>query len=332
MEHQLRRAPTKKARKPREKLPLSNQTEDRESLSTDIRSVRLQLKETQLVFARRLGVSRGRLAAWEAGAKPPVQKIIQLARIAPPEAKNRLWEHAGLDMKQIDAELRTQFLSKREGAGDVGAVQISLAECEAEMNAPARRGGRRVRFPLPDTRIPFPNRTVCLELPEGFPGVAWRGGDLLVVDTSRTDPQHLIGHLVAAYFTGTALNFPQPASRAPFEELRAISQEEEEFIAEWGPRSGVRLGWLRIEYPRGYCASGDPWRLALEPPVIAGLSRSWEDRLELDVSRWSLEEFPAGESLLRFVRKGVHIVGTVIGWLSGHQSPRAKPADHQEPK
>jgi len=343
-------SPSKKALKPPEEPPSSAEVKRKKGLSTEIRAIRDRLGITQLELASKLGTSRGRLAAWEAGEKPPPQMTAQLASLALPEARNSFIESAGFDPKGLEEQFWALFLSGREGAGDIGAVQISLVECEAQKKIVIRHGARRVTFPLPNTRVPFPDRTVCLQLPEGFPGTAWSAGDLIVVDTRKTDPQHLLGRLVAAYFSARALNLRQIAPDTSIDRGKLVSQaelealaklnplsnipamSEDEFMKKFGPVPGVRLGWLRIEYRRGYDVPGEPWRIVLEPPVIAGLSDGWKDRSSIGLSEWSSEEFPRGKSLLPSVREGVRIEGRVIGWLGTQQVPLAKGADPKEPK
>jgi DNA-binding transcriptional regulator YiaG len=349
-DRQRHSSPSKKALKLREKPSRSVEAKDKKGLSTEIRTIRKRLEITQLQLASKLGVSRGRVAAWEAGEKPPLQIIGQLASLALPEAVNRFVEYAGFDPKILEEQFWALFLKGQEGAGDVGAVNISLVEFGAQTRTVIRHGARRATFSLPRTRVPFPEKTVCMLLTEEFPGRAWSAGDLLVIDTSRTDPQHLLGCLVAAYFPAAALNLRQLYGETPVEHGRVVSQKqletlarlnkweddpamsESELTAKHGPKPGVRLGWLRIEYRRGYDLPGEPWRLVLEQPVIAGLSQSWEDRKPFDLSDWSSDEFPRGKPLLPFVRGEVRIEGRVIGWLSRQQSPRAKPVDLQEPK
>jgi DNA-binding transcriptional regulator YiaG len=343
-------APSKKALKPSAEAPSPAEVKRKKGLGAEIRAIRDRLGITQLELANKLATSRGRLAAWEAGEKPPPQMTARLASLALPGVRNSFIEYAGFDPKGLEEQFWALFLSGRECAGDIGAVQISLVECEAQKKTVIRHGARRVTFPLPNTRVPFPDRTICVKLPEGFSGTAWGAGDLLIVDTDKTDPQHLLGCLVAAYFSAEVLNFPQlplgtPITRGTFvsqKELESMrkynpgsnvpAMSEAEFMKKYGLRPGVRLGWIRIENLPEHYLPLKAWRVVLEKPVIAGLSQSWEDRTPLGVSNWVDGEFLGGESLLPFVREGVRVEGRVIGWLSSQQPGTTKHTDIEEQK
>ncbi len=343
----------KKASSPREAPKKVTQRD--EELGKEIRALRDSREETQAVFVERLGISLQRLSAWENGEKPPIEALLQIATLAlqskklPESKKIWFWMKAGVKPELVFDPLWRAHLSEREKAADEGAVLIPLK----------REPGGRL-FALPSTRIPYPEKTICLQVPNGVRGVICSAGDLLVIDGSEAEPRRLLGCLVAASFSAKALNLRELAPGAHLERGRVISQKElkelelnwredspamsgDEFLAKYGPKPGVRLGWLGIQ------CSIDPtraifedkssallmeglWRIVLQPAVVSGLDIASVDCLPIYLSSWQTEAFPLRGSLTSYVREGAQIDGRVIGWFCSQEALRTKAADLQEPK
>lgn len=312
-----------------------------QELGGEIRKLRDSRKETQLVFAKNLKVSLQRLSAWENGEKPPVEKLLQIAILAleskalPETKKLWFWQKAGVEPTHIFGPLWAADHAERERVANEGAILVPLKGEAAEP-----------LLALPSTRILHPKETICLLVPDGVRGVLCESGDLVVVDASETEPRLLLGCSVAASFSTQSLNLRQivPGS---VQRGRLVSETEldtvetlnprigdilaqDELMRKHGPKPGVRVGWLGIQY-RSYpefaifedrgngFISDDLWRLILQPAVVAGLGVTWEGREPIHLSKWQTEPFPLSGPLVSYIREGVQIAGRVIGWFSSQQ-------------
>jgi transcriptional regulator with XRE-family HTH domain len=320
-------------------------------LGQKIAGLRSLLHKTGAEFGKDLGVKRARISAWEQGEVPPPEKLIRMGSLAgagTPEQRY-FWERAGFNFQALVSAYRGHSLRALEAQGAAEEyVSVPLAQSfDPESGAPIFVSEARVM--LPSTRVPRPDRTVCIAIPEGIECGLWRSGDVVIVDQSLTEPRDLFGRPTVVNMSLEAANREpvlRPLAKLETADLPRLMRQErlqreinanrlgspeveeerettfEEFLQRYGALAGPRVGMLHSRNLREMSASflteiaGDAWQMALELIGDKEKGSQCADAWPHRISVWISGNTPTEGSLSEFVRPGVEILGAAIGWLA----------------
>jgi len=154
-------------------------------------------------FAEALGVGQPVVSAWEqerGGYEPSPESYAHLGNFASERGffgeAIWFWQRAGMDPVEMSRALRSKKKSVKERSAAVGTVLVevmpNIVGQEESETAPA--------LGFDESVVPNPDCTRYLRVPtESFVPRMLHVGDLVVIDSSETDPWKLEGSLIAAY-------------------------------------------------------------------------------------------------------------------------------------
>lgn len=320
-----------------------NDVELREKIANLRESLGLSKEE----FSKKLQVHRSQLSRWEAGTEPPSnEKLIMLGNLADrallsidvasvsierKKAIRRLgkypdghwfWERAGIDLDWIRKSI-SRIRIERDPSGDGKIVDVPRLDMAA-LSQFIKLGAMNAK-PLATDLVPFPAlfisdpaSMICVQATDRLADSRCFVGDLCLVqlaaacDKTIADSnfKNLIDRAIAVFDENSLI--VREESSAEADRLDGLRNSAEPAYDEVSLNIEPRtfFGTLRIQSHEKWdgeperLRNGAPWRLVLNSgDTSSGLTP------------WSTLDFPSDGSWRCQLKPGVHILGSVIGWL-----------------
>lgn len=310
-------------------------------LASNISQLRKNLSHmTQEMLGERLGVTRSQISSWEAGREhPSAEKLIALGHLSQGWQRLWFWEQAGLKVAEIEEEIRAKMIAARRETALVETVRVARVDSTAllcEIRDGKSSEGNAVSFP--SLFIPNPEWTRCIQVSAPFAGAGLSVGDVALVQLLRESLFSLLGHTVAVFYerlsperllTPEAVRLLPPArqfsevdrrdnelnrSRDPL--IRAETDRKNNQLAERlmqeATASGVLFGNLNIEHDERFegLESGHPAARKLPWRVVLNCGNFWRA-----LTQWNTKDDPSESTFSISSESGIHVLGTMIGWL-----------------
>jgi DNA-binding XRE family transcriptional regulator len=157
-----------------------------------IKALRLARKITHGQFAKKLGVSRSTVYAWEAGETIPSNEAwMQLGNLAPYPDCIWFWEKAGLDQQVILAAAEKLLKDRvKEGKLLVDAGEVVLVPRVRETAQGREEAGPPI--PLPTEFIPNPGSTICFVVDQKATAIVDSPKAVFILDESEKEAPNLL--------------------------------------------------------------------------------------------------------------------------------------------
>lgn len=279
-------------------------------LKTEIAKLRERLGLSQDSFAKRIGVSRPAVSAWEVGrAVPPPANLVQLVEMADSAEVRMFFIHqAGLDDQTIiraaEAILQKQVAPLSPGE----AVRVPRFR-DPGATIKSKNGD----VPLPAEFVPNPSATICVEIDEDSPNVFGPRG-LFILDKSSEALQDLgaiCGHEVMLQY------LPDDEPKSPVRGLHTGRLRVGSSFGSPSPEISVHMHLdVKVSWGNGALDVCQPYIKMDEP---RGMSE--EDQF---ARRARVREVQAKALGALRLKPGVTILGEIIGHLTGHMEHQAR--------
>ena len=241
-----------------------------------ITALRERLEINQAELARRMQCSAMTISRWERGLlQPSAEHFIQLGNLGNKHEAWFFWEMAGIQpAKVVDAlsgssrskrsfgESQVMAGSSRNLSGSLGIQNLtSVPVLKAVVGTHDTPGDRRsslrsiatsATLGVPSSWCPNPSYTSLLRLRGRAMEPLIRHGDLLAVDSFRTERGELVGQLVVAASTQTGLFVGRLRRYQTLDLLEAETPKFEAVVLDKATRSriiGKVLWWISSEQP-----------------------------------------------------------------------------------
>jgi transcriptional regulator with XRE-family HTH domain len=254
-----------------------------------------------------LGVRQPLISAWEAGRHQPSPKMYFKFSRLPLDYKDQRWlaEQAGADLKTFETiadRLRKQRHERPAPPDEIVRI-LPMPKIEGE--------GPDLIFSA--QKLPHPYLTQYVHVRDDFMKPQFGREDILVVDTSETDPWKLEEGACVAVYRSPEHAAQQSDLRKKFEGSHPREEVEERKRQMSFPYShvGLFVGWLH-EQIEAY-ADGKLGFFFLEAPWIR----------EREMLSARQPHHPPDAEIID--ASGLTVLGRVIAWLHCDQGPRVEP-------
>lgn len=271
-----------------------------------IKEVRAALGMTGVQFARHGGFSQSKVSEWEAGKYPPsAEMFVRLGNVAPLHLRLWFWKQAGLRQDALNGICGQ--IAAEQGAPPAEGEIVRIPEFRETLQGREEAGPP---IPLPARFIPHPERTVCLSVDKRSTAVADSPKGIFIVDTFCEGAEDL-----SALWSRVVILRYAPEGDDPLLEHGIFSGRLWMKDYAYNPRqpelagvTGELVLLTRVEVV-GMLYLGS----YAEPEGMRGIGYEDGDGRSsrmAEIHKRALSAFRA--------RKGIRILGKVIGRLTGH--------------
>jgi transcriptional regulator with XRE-family HTH domain len=188
------------------------------ALPLRIKELRASLDMVQIEFARRLGVTRTQVGAWEKGDKerPSVEKLLQMADLAPSRA-DRMWfrRRAGIDIESLKLDLLDETREQKNLLAAESTLKVPVfGSLSLDRNGNIAQVWKGA-LALSSSRFGRSNSISCLMSDRRPPWVDDED-ELVLVDRSVIEPKDLWKKPAAVFFSSFPASIDSLSRTTPF--------------------------------------------------------------------------------------------------------------------